>query len=61
MTPKDESSRFEGAQYTTGADGQELPIVPEWMKRLGQSGYDAKLWMCLVSKVKSDAAKNSIE
>ena len=30
------------------------------MKQLGQSGYDAQLWMCLVMKVKSDAARNSI-
>ena len=27
------------------------------MKRLGQSRYDTQLWMCLVMKVKSDAAK----
>ena len=30
------------------------------MKQLGQSGYDAQLWMCLVMKVKSDAVKNNI-
>ena len=29
------------------------------MERLGQSGSDAQLWMCLVMKVKSSAAKNS--
>ena len=29
------------------------------MKQLGQSGNDAQLWMCLVMKVKSSAAKNS--
>ena len=28
-------------------------------KSLGQSGNNAQLWMCLVMKVKSDAAKNS--
>ena len=27
------------------------------MKQLGQSGYDAQLWMCLVMEIKSDAAK----
>ena len=37
--------------------GRELPIAPKWMKRLGQSRYDTQLWMCLVMKVKSDAAK----
>ena len=26
------------------------------MKQLGQSGYDSQLWMCLVTKVKSNAA-----
>ena len=40
--------------------GGELPIVPECMKWLGQSGYDSQLWMCLRIKVKSDATKNSI-
>ena len=30
------------------------------MKRLAQSGNDDQLWTCLVMKVKSDAAKNSI-
>ena len=40
--------------------GGELPIAPECMKWLGQSGYDSQLWMYLGIKVKSDAAKNSI-
>ena len=30
------------------------------MKRLGQRGNYAQLWMCLVVKVKSDAIKNNI-
>ena len=34
--------------------------VPEGMKRLGQSGNNAQLQMCLVVKVKSDAVKNNI-
>ena len=38
----------------------ELPIAPEWMKRPSQRVYDAQFWMCLVMKVKSNAAKNSI-
>ena len=29
-------------------------------KALGQSRYDAQLWICLVVKVKSDAVKNNI-
>ena len=39
--------------------GKSEEIASERMKRLGQSGNDAQLWMCLVMKVKSDAAKNS--
>ena len=43
-----------------GKSGGELLIAPERMKQLGQSRNDAQLWMCLVMKVKSDAAKNSV-
>ena len=43
-----------------GKNGVELLRAPERMKWPGQSGNDAQLWMCLVIKVKSDAAKNSI-
>ena len=32
-----------------GKSGGQLPIVPERMKRLGQSRNDTQLWMCLVS------------
>ena len=39
--------------------GGELLIASERMKQLGQSGNNAQLWMCLVMKAKSDAAKNS--
>ena len=34
-------------------------IALERIKRLGQSRNDAKLWMCLVVKVESDAVKNT--
>ena len=43
-----------------GKNRGELLIATESMKRLGQSGNDAQLWMCLVMKVKSDSSKNSI-
>ena len=43
-----------------GKSGGELLIAPERMKQLGQSENDTKLWICLVMKVKSNAAKNSI-
>ena len=42
-----------------GRSRGELLIVPERMKRLGQSGNDTQFWMCLLMKVNSDAAKNS--
>ena len=38
-----------------GKSREQLLIAPERMKRLGQSGNDTRLWMCLVVKVKSDA------
>ena len=60
MTPKDESSRSEGFNMFLGKSRGELPTDPEWMKQLGQSRYNAQLWMCLGMKIKSDAAKNSI-
>ena len=42
-----------------GKSGGQLLTAPERMKRLGQSGNDTQLSMCLVMKVKSDAVKNS--
>ena len=38
----------------------KLSIAPERMTWLGQSRNDPQLWMCLIMKVKSDAAKNNI-
>ena len=35
-------------------------MAPERMKWLGQRGNDAKLWMCLVMKIKSDTVKKDI-
>ena len=58
MTLKDESPRLEGVQYATGEE--QRTITAERMKQLGQSRNDTQLWKCLVMKVKSDAAKNSI-
>ena len=51
----DESPRPVGVQYATGKSGE---IASERMKRLGQSGNNAQLYMCLVVKVKSDAIKS---
>ena len=43
-----------------GKSRQQLLIVLERMKHLGQRRNDAQLWMCLVVKVESDAVKNNI-
>ena len=60
MTPKNESPRSEGVQYATGEEWKRTTNSPERMKQWGQSGNDAQLWMCLVMKIKSDAAKKDI-
>ena len=38
-----------------GKSNGQLLIAPERMRRLGQSGSDAQLWIYVVMKVKSDA------
>ena len=43
-----------------GKSGGQLPLTPERMNWLDQSGNDTQLWIYLVTKVKSDAVKNSI-
>ena len=43
-----------------GKSRGQLLLDPGRMKRLGQSGNDAQLWMCLMEKVSSDAIKNNI-
>ena len=42
-----------------GKSGGQLLTAPERMKRLGQKGNNAQLWMYLVMKVKSDMVKNN--
>ena len=42
-----------------GMSGGQLLTVPERMKWVGQSTNDSQLWMCLVVKVKSDAARTT--
>ena len=53
MTPKDEPPRSEGVQYATGEELRTTTKGSRRMKRWGQSGSDAQLWMCLVMTVKS--------
>ena len=48
-----------GQQVSNMLPGMRGETAPEGMKRLGQSGNNAQLWMCLVVKVKSDAVKNN--
>ena len=56
MTLKDKPPRSEGVQYTIE---EEKRNCPRRMKRLIQSRNNAKLWMCLVVRLKSDAVKDS--
>ena len=57
MTPEDDPP---GWKVSNMIVGKSREIAPEGMKRWGQSGNNAQLWMCLVVKVKSDAVKNNI-
>ena len=60
LKPKDESPGWKVPNRLLGKSRRELQIAPERMKQLGQSRNDARFWMCLVMKVKPNAAKNSM-
>ena len=60
MTLKDELPRLVGAQYATGEEWRNNSRKNEEMELWKQSENKAKLWMCLVMEVKSDAIKNNI-
>ena len=57
MTLDESLPRSESVRYATGEEWRKLLITTEIMKRLGQSGNDFQLWLCLVVKVKSEAVK----
>ena len=62
MTPKDQSPRSEDIQYATGwhiGEWRRVTKSPRMNEVAGQSEYETQLLMSLVTKVKSDAAKNS--
>ena len=48
-----------GQQESNMLPGMSGERAPKGMKRLGQGGNNAQLWMCLVVKVKSDAIKSN--
>ena len=56
MSPPDQKV----SNMLLGKSRGQLLIDPGRMKRLGQSGNDARLWMCLMEKVNSDVIKNNI-
>ena len=60
MTLKDESPGLKVSSMLLGKSRGELLTASERMKRLGQSGNDAQLWMCLLVRIMSDAVKNNI-
>ena len=57
--PRDEPPRSEGVQFATGEEQRAVSNKFGQMKRLGQSGNDTALTMCLVVKVKSNAVENN--
>ena len=57
---KDEHPGWKVSNMLLRKSGGQLLIAPEKMKPLAQSGNDAKLWMCLVVKIKSNAVKNNV-
>ena len=57
MISEKESPRSVGVQYATW---EECANSSRKMKRLGQSGNDAQLWLYLVVTVKYDAVKCNI-
>ena len=59
MTPKMRLSGLKVSNMLLGKS-RELLIATERRKQLGQSRNDTQLRMCLMMKVESDAAKNSI-
>ena len=57
MIPEDEHP---GQKVSNTLLEMSREIAQEAMKRLSQRGKNAKLWMCLVVKVKSNSVKNNI-
>lgn len=60
VKPKDESPGWKVANMLLEKSQRELQIASGRMKQLDQRRNDAWFWMCLVMKVKPNAAKNSI-
>ena len=56
MTPEDEPARSVGIQYATG---EEWRYSSRKNEKVGQSGNNAQLCLCLVVKVESDAVKHN--
>ena len=59
-TPKMSPPGLKVSNMLLGKSRGELLIATGRRKQLGQSRNDTQSWMCLIMKVKSDAAKNSI-
>ena len=56
MTPEDEPPRSTGVQYATGEAWRAIINSSRKNEAAGERGNNAQLWMCLMMKVKSDAA-----
>ena len=59
VTRKDEPPKSEGVQYANRKEWKTTTNSSRKIKWLGQRWSDIQLFICLVMKVKSDAAKNS--
>ena len=57
MTLEDEHPGQKVSNMPLEKSRGQLLIASERMKQLGQSGYAAQLWMCLVVKVKFSAVR----
>ena len=60
MTLEDEPLRSEVVQYATGKEWRTITNSSRKNEAAGPTQNNTQLWMCLGTKVKFDAAKNSI-
>lgn len=57
LLPGEEQRSLKLPSMPRGESRGEVPGAPRVNEELGQSRYDAQLWLCLAIKVKSDAAR----
>ena len=60
LTPEDEPPRSEDVHYAMGEKWRAITNSSRKNEVAGQRGNDARLWMSLVVKVKSEVVKNNM-